>query len=294
MEFIANFMNCDQDPVAWSRSRESEGWQVLGCADHLWSGTRPFPHVWVTLATMAAATTRPLLTTSFANNLLRSPVEFAQAALQMQAVSGGRFEAGLGAGWSRDEAVGAGIGYPPPGIRAGRFIEAIQIVRALLIDGSCTFEGAHYRIDVPVLGPRSTASPPPLVASLGGDRTIRSIAPIVDRVELKLISSATRDGALDMRVFPTIPRSHLTDLVDKVRAVNPTVPMGAFILCAAGTDGLAMSMSDMLGDCFLGQFFGEPAKVADALHGLADVGLDRVQVSPLDEASFALLAPHLF
>ena len=294
MDFIANFMTCDHDPVVWARQREAEGWGVLGCADHLWSGTRPFPHVWVTLATMAGATTRALLTTSFANNLLRSPVEFAQAALQMQAVSGGRFEAGLGAGWSRDEAIGAGLGYPPAGVRAGRFIEAITIVRALLDDGACTFEGEHYTVNVPALGPRPAVGSPPLVASLGGDRTIRSIAPMVDRVELKLISAATRNGALDMRMFPTIPRSHLDDLVAKVRAVNPTVPIGAFILCAAGTDSTTTSMAAMLGDSFLGSFFGEPAKVADSLRSLARAGLDRVQVSPLDDASFALLAAELF
>ena len=36
---------------------------------------------------------------------------------------------------------------------------------------------------------------------------------MVDRVELKLISATTRNGALDMRTFPTIPRSHVDDLV---------------------------------------------------------------------------------
>jgi alkanesulfonate monooxygenase SsuD/methylene tetrahydromethanopterin reductase-like flavin-dependent oxidoreductase (luciferase family) len=82
MDFVANFMSADQDPIAWSQTRESEGWQVLGCADHFWSANRTFPHLWVTLATMAASTTRPLITSSFANNLFRSPVEFAQAALQ--------------------------------------------------------------------------------------------------------------------------------------------------------------------------------------------------------------------
>ena len=117
---------------------------------------------------------------------------------------------------------------------------------------------------------------------------------MVDRVELKLISATTRNGALDMRTFPTIPRSHVDDLVAKVRAVNPTVAIGAFILCAAGTDKTATSTASMLGHSFLGSFFGEPAKVVDSRRSLADAGLDRVQVSPLDEASFALLAAELF
>ncbi len=294
MDFVANFMSSDQDPIAWSRSREAEGWQVLGCADHFWSADRKFPHLWVTLATMAASTTRPLITSSFANNLFRSPVEFAQASLQMQVVSGGRFEAGLGAGWTRDEVEAIGWEYPAAGERASRYIEAAQIARSLLRDGSCRFEGKHYNIDVPGLGPRPVMGPPPLVASLGGDRTIRGIAPHVDRVELKLIAAATRDGALDVKALSAIPRSHLSDLVDKVRSVNPTVPLGVFILCSVGDDARTRALSAMLGDSFLGGFFGEAAKVADSMLALADAGIGRVQVSPMSDTGFSLLAPHLF
>ena len=187
MEYVANLLNGDVDPAAWARQREDEGWDVLGCADHLFSPRRAYPHLWVTLATFAAATSRPRLTSSFANNLLRTPVEFAQAALQMQAVSGGRFEAGLGAGWDEVEIAGAGLEYPSAGARAGRYAEAIQIVRQLLDKGACQFHGDFYDIDIPMLGPR-VEPPPPLVASLGGPRTIREIAPLVDRVELKLVS----------------------------------------------------------------------------------------------------------
>lgn len=41
-------MSGDQDPIAWSHTRESEGWQVLGCADQFWSGQHTFAHLWVT------------------------------------------------------------------------------------------------------------------------------------------------------------------------------------------------------------------------------------------------------
>lgn len=293
MEFVANFMSVGLDPVDWARRRESEGWQVLGVADHFWSGGRAFPHLWVTLGAMAVATSTARLTSSFANNLFRSPVEFAFAAAQMQQVSHGRFEAGLGAGWSRDEAELTGIGYPSPGVRAARYREAVTIVASLLRTGACDVAGEHYRVAVPLFGPR-TDPPPPLVASLGGDRTIREIAPLVDRVELKLISSATRGGALDTAAMAAIPRSHVADLVAKVRAVNPDVPLGVFALCSAGTDARTRATADALGDSFLGGFFGEPAKVADTMHSLAELGIGRVQVSPFTEASFELLAAELF
>ena len=101
VEFVANFLTAEEPVVAWAQRREEEGWHALGCADHFFSPNRAYPHLWVTLATFAAATSRVVLTSSFANNLFRSPIEFAQAALQMQAVSNGRFEAGLEQGGTR-------------------------------------------------------------------------------------------------------------------------------------------------------------------------------------------------
>jgi alkanesulfonate monooxygenase SsuD/methylene tetrahydromethanopterin reductase-like flavin-dependent oxidoreductase (luciferase family) len=298
VEFIANFMTCDLLPAAWAQTRQAEGWDVLGCADHFFTADRPYPHLWVTLATMAAATTTVRLTSSFANNLLRTPVEFAQAALALQAASGGRFEAGLGAGWTRNEIEGASLPYPSPSERAGRYAEAIQIVRALLLDGRCTFRGRYYDVNIPVIGPcpgagAGTGDAPPLVASLGGDRTIREIAPLVDRVELKLISAATRSGQLELDKLASIPRSHLDALVAKVRAVNETVPLSVFILCSVGDDARTRAVSSMLGDSFIGGFFGDASTVADSMHALAEAGISRVQVSPFSERSFELLAPKL-
>jgi Luciferase-like monooxygenase len=291
MEFVANFMSAEIDPVVWSRDREAEGWPILGCADHMWSGVRAFPHAWVTLGAMAVATNTATLTTSFANNLFRSPVEFAQASLQMHAITRGRFEAGLGAGWSRDEAEGSGIGYPSAGERAGRYIEAVRIVREIFDTGMCTYEGRYYNVRVPTLGPLGR---PPLVASLGGERTIREIAPVVDRVELKVISEATRDGSLDFEKVALIPRSHLTEMVERVRTVNPTVPIGVFILCGVGQDKQTKFLEDLLQGTFFGGFFGSATKVADSMKSLEAEGITRVQVSPFGADAFELLAPELF
>jgi alkanesulfonate monooxygenase SsuD/methylene tetrahydromethanopterin reductase-like flavin-dependent oxidoreductase (luciferase family) len=292
MEFAANFMTSEVPPAAWARRREDEGWHVLGCADHFFSPRRAYPHLWVTLATFAAATSRVLLTPSFANNLFRSPVEFVQAALQMQSVSGGRFEAGLGAGWEREEADAAGIEFPSASERADRYAEAAHIVRELLTAGRCSFHGRFYDVEVPVIGPR-VGSPPPFVASLGGSRTIRRIGPLADRIELQVISSATRGGAMDLDALAGIPRSHLDALVTEVREVNQTAPLGAFALCSVADDDRTREWAQRLAGTFMGEFFGEPAKVASALHDLADAGISRVQVSPFSDASFELLAPHL-
>lgn len=293
MEFCVNLMRTDIEPVGWARAREAEGWDVLAVADHLWGGSgSPFPHVWVTLTQMAMVTGRARLTSSFANNLFRSPVEFAQASLALQRASGGRFEAGLGAGWTRDEIVRTGRPFPDGPTRAGMYREAIVIAGELLRTGRCRFEGAYYRVDVPAIGPPCDP-PPPLVAALGGPRTIREIAPLVDRVEIKAASSATRDGALDMATLAAVTADDVRRLVERVRNVQQSAPIGIFTLCAAGDGPEVERLESLLGDRLYGGFFGHPEKVAANMLRLAELGIERVQVSPMVPGSEEALAPFL-
>jgi alkanesulfonate monooxygenase SsuD/methylene tetrahydromethanopterin reductase-like flavin-dependent oxidoreductase (luciferase family) len=292
VECAPNLVDAGVDPAEWARTREAEGWPVLACADHLWDATRAYPHWAVTLTQFAAATTRPTITSSFANNLLRSPVEFAQAALSLQRASGGRFEAGLGAGWLEAEITGIGGRYPAPGERAARYREAMVVVRELLHHGRCTFEGEHVRVDVPMIGP-AVPVPPPLVASVGGPRTIREVVPLVDRVELKISSVATRGGALELAKMPTIDRDHVKRLVGLVREVSDTVPIGAFLLVGAGDDPRVLAIKQSFGDSLMGSLLGEPEAVAEAIRSFADLGIERCQLTPYSAETFPLLAPHL-
>jgi len=291
VECAPNLVDGAVDPADWARQREAEGWPVLAAADHLWDGTRAYAHWAVILTQFAMATTRPLVTSSFANNLLRSPVEFAQAALSLQRAAGGRFEAGLGAGWAQAEITGIGNEYPSPGDRAGRYHEAMQIVRSLFDTGACRFEGRYYSVDVPVTV--TGVEPPPLVASVGGPRTIREVVPLVDRVELKVSSAATRGGQLDLARLATVDLDHLRSLVAQVRAVRDDVPIGVFLMAGCGDHPRVAAMKSVLGDTFMGRLLGQPESVADAIASLESEGITRVQITPYTPDTLPLLAPYL-
>lgn len=292
MEFCPNLVDAEVDPVAWARAREAEGWPVISASDHLWDTSRAYPHWAVTLTQFAMATDRCLIASSFANNLLRSPVEFAQAALALQRASGGRFEAGLGAGWSESEITGIGHEYPSPGERAGRYAEAMQVVRQLFDHGTCSFRGEHLRIEAPRLGP-TVDVPPPLVASLGGPRTIREVTPYVDRVELKVSSGATRGGKLDLRRLGDVDLGHLDRLVGLVRDIDADVPIGVFLMVGCGDHPRLEGLRSVLGSGLMGDLVGEPEAVAAIVRGLADHGITRVQLTPYTPDTLELLAPHL-
>lgn len=276
MELIANYTSASIDPREFAAAAEAAGFDGVGMSDHLFR-TAAYPHVWVAVSAMAQATERVFLTTSFANNLFRSPVEFAQASLTMQWLSDGRFEAGLGAGWLEPEIRAIGLDYPPPPARARRYREAIQIVRTLFHTGRCTFSGEHYSVDVPMIGPTVDA-PPPLVASLGGPWTIAHIAPLVDRVELKF-GRSTRGGDLDTGVLTTTTRDDLAAMIAQVRAAAPDVPIGVFAMIAVGEPADTGPIRDSLGDGLYADFAGGADDVLAALHALADLGISRVQLT---------------
>lgn len=288
IEIIANYTSWTMDPREYARQAEAQGFAGVSCSDHFFR-TSSYPHLWVTLASMAAATERVFLMSSFANNLFRSPVEFVQASLTMQAVTGGRFEAGLGAGWLEKEIHGSGLVYPDAPGRARRFKEAIVVCRELLATGTCRFSGEFYDIDVPTIGP-FIGDPPPLVASLGGPWTMRNIAPLVDRVELKF-GESTRGGDLDMTALAKVTRDDLVARIAAVRDVAPDVPIGAFAMIGVGTDAELATLRGQLSGGVYGDFVGSPAQVRDALESLADLGIDRVQVTErLKGSALRLLA----
>lgn len=296
MEYFANYpAGSETDPAAWARQKEAEGWHGICASDHLWVGETRYPHVFVAAAQMACATSTVRLTTSFCNNLFRSPVEFAQAALSLQAAAGGRFEAGLGAGWAEDEMLAMGADYPNGPVRVSRYVEALTIAGSLLRTGQCRFEGAYYRVDV--AGARRLlpiGQPPPrLIAAAGGPRALREVTPLVDRVEIKASARATRGGQLDLATMGTVTADELAANVARVRAVNPAVPIGTFMLIAVGDGAEVAAVKTSLGDGYLSRFAGQPAEVAGALRELADLGIDRVQLTELVPGSHARLAEQL-
>lgn len=296
MEYFPNFpAGAEIAPDQWAKLKESEGWHGICASDHLWVGPTRYPHVFVAATQMACATNSITITTSFCNNLFRSPVEFAQAALALQAASNGRFEAGLGAGWEQDEIEAIGQTFPDGPTRVSMYVEALQIVRQLLATGQCQHRGEYYQIDIADdhrLGLVSD-QPPPLIASAGGPRALREVTPLVDRVEIKASARASRVGHLDLEIMASVTEEEVRRNIERVRTVSETVPIGIFLLVGVGDHPGVQGMKAVLGDGYLAQFYGEAGQVGEALAGLETMGIDRVQLTEIAPDTHTALASVL-
>jgi alkanesulfonate monooxygenase SsuD/methylene tetrahydromethanopterin reductase-like flavin-dependent oxidoreductase (luciferase family) len=290
MELFANLTSNRYEPGAFAAAAEAGGFDGVTCSDHYWL-REVFPHLWVSLAAMACATERVTLAPSFANNLFRSPFEFAQASIAMQKLSAGRYEAGLGAGWTEQEMLATGQHFPEGRIRARMYREALLIVRELFATGGCSFAGEHYQMQVPKLSSMPT-TPIPLVASVGGPWTVRNITPLVDRVELKF-GRTTRGGTLDVAALASVTRDELVAMVNDVRTVRDDIPIGLFLLVAVGDDNTVAPIRAMLGSNLCGQFVGSPSKVVENLRALDELGIGRVQLTEFIPGSIERLSDAL-
>lgn len=285
----------DSTVEQWAQAREAEGWDGVSTVDHVVSTGRPWPHLFVTLARLAAATQRVRVAAAYGNNLARSPVEFAQAALSLQEMSGGRHEAALGSGWDRTEIEAMGLPFSPPAARARRYLEAITIVRSLLHTGSCEFDGEFYRVHIAGVGP-VVPVPPPLAASCAGPWTIRHIAPLVDRVELAAPGPENffRDGFFDLAKLPSATRHRLREAVGQVRQVNADVPIWAGLFVAVGADEATAPFKDLYAGTVFDGLAGSAGQVAETLHSFAEDGIAGITVMPMLPGSIEKLAPALF
>src|SRR4051794_26373418 len=167
--------------LAVARAAEDLGFDAFFRSDHYlaMSGDGgPGPtDAWITLAGLARDTTRIRLGTLVSSATFRHPGPLAVAVAQVDQMSGGRGELGLGGGWFEEEHQAFGLPFPSVGERFDRLEEQLEVVTGLLRgEGPFSFEGTHYQLrDNPALAvPRQ--QPLPLVVGGGGPRRTPHLA----------------------------------------------------------------------------------------------------------------------
>jgi probable F420-dependent oxidoreductase len=186
-----------ENATAWielAKRTEALGFDVLSIADHvgepLWSYAPA-------LAAAATATTTLRISPFVLDNDLRNPVMMATEAATLDLVSNGRYELALGAGWLLPDYTRTGIPFDPPGVRASRLRESVQIIKSFFADGAFSFAGKHYTIEELEGLPKSVQKPhPPLLIGAGGPKMLEFAAKEADIVSV--IMQSRREGGLEI------------------------------------------------------------------------------------------------
>ena len=165
------------DLVAVAKEAEALGFGAFFRSDHyLGMGTEGLPgpsDAWITLAGIARETSTIRLGTMMTSATFRLPGPLAISVANVDQMSGGRVELGIGAGWFEQEHTKYGIPFPGTKERFDRLEEQLAIITGLwATEGGFTFEGEHYEVtDSPGLPKPVQAKPPVLVGGHGARRT---------------------------------------------------------------------------------------------------------------------------
>ncbi|MEV4284096.1 LLM class F420-dependent oxidoreductase [Nonomuraea bangladeshensis] len=174
----------------------SDHYQRIGAGDPGVGST----DAWVTLAGLARETSAIRLGTLVSPATFRLPGPLAISVAQVDQMSGGRVELGLGTGWFDAEHTSYGIPFPPAGERFGRFEEQLEIITGLwTAEKSYSFEGSYYRLaDSPALPkPAQRPRPPIIIGGVGAKRTPRLAATYADEYNVPFRSLSDTGAAYD-------------------------------------------------------------------------------------------------
>lgn len=160
--------------IEQARRAEQAGFDFLTISDHFhpWLYSHDHsPYAWSVLGALAASTERIRLVSLVTCPIIRyHPAIVAQKAATIAAMSGGRFELGLGAGENLNEHV-VGRGWPPASVRHEMLAEAIELMQELWSGRWVDRRGRHFNVqDARIY--TLPDEPPPVHVAVSGERSI--------------------------------------------------------------------------------------------------------------------------
>jgi F420-dependent oxidoreductase-like protein len=238
---------------------------------------------WVTLGAIARETSTIRLGTLVTSATFRHPGPLAISVAQVDEMSGGRVEFGIGAGWFEAEHDAYAIPFPSLGERFDRLTEQLDIITGLWttpIGETFDYAGSHYTVkDSPAL-PKPVQSPrPPIIIGGGGPKRTPALAaafaaefnvPFVPvdtaRIQIERVGAALSDAG---------------------RSADSITYSAAFVVCAGRDDAQIARRAAAIGrevDELRSNspLVGTPAEVVDKLSAYRQVGIERVYLQVLD------------
>ncbi len=237
---------------------------------------------WVTLGAIARETLTIRLGTLVTSATFRLPGPLAISVAQVDDMSGGRVELGLGAGWYDDEHTAYGIPFPGLKERFDRLEEQLEIITGLWHtpeDSQYTFEGEHYGLaGSPALPkPLQPGGPPIIIGGHGPTRTPRLAAHYAHEFNVPFapVEAFTAQRARVVKACE-----------DRGRDPETMVFSAALVLCCGENDGEVERRAGNIGraadELRENGAAGTPSEVLDKIATYVEAGAERIYLQMLD------------
>ena len=258
----------------------SDHYLKMGSGDGLPGPTDP----WITFAGLARDTSTIRLGTLMTAATFRHPGPLAISVAQVDQMSGGRVEFGIGAGWYEAEHTAYGLPFPSLGERFQRYEEQVAIITGLWetpLGGTFSFEGKHYTLtDSPALPKPAQERVPLLIGGMGAKRTPALAASYATEFNLPFVGI---DAAVEQ--FARVD----TACEETGRDPKEIIRSVALVACVGRTDADVARRAAALGrevdELKQNGLAGTPAEVVDRIGAWREAtGVQRVYLQMLDLA----------
>ena len=243
--------------------------------DHFqWEGQPTF-EAWTVLSYIAARYPEFEVGPMVLGQSYRNPALLGLMAASLQALSGGRFIMGIGAGWKEDEYLAYDYPYPSPRVRLQQLEETLIILKKMWEEpGPVSYQGRHYRIKDAWCEPKPATKIPILVGG-GGYTTMKRAAEYADIWNLP-------DQPLEPYVERlNVMRRHLDD-IDRDPATLRLSWFGRVSLGRTEAEAEARGKSRIPQWTSDNSFVGTPQRVAELMSGFVEEGVDYFMIDIID------------
>jgi alkanesulfonate monooxygenase len=271
------------DLLRVARLSEELGFGAFFRSDHfLGIGTDGLPgptDAWVTLGGLARETSTIRLGTLVTSVTFRWPGLLAIQVAQVDQMSGGRVELGIGAGWFDREHAAYGVPFPDTPERFDMLEEQVAIVTGLwATEGGFGYDGKHYTIrDSPGLPKPHQAKPPVIIGGNGKPRSAALAAKYGDEYNLPFLSFET-----GLAVHDRVRRA----CEEAGRDPASMIYSSALVLCVGRDEAEFRRRADAIGHdpdmLRSSQLGGTVSEVLDKVGRYVDSGQSRLYLQTLD------------
>jgi F420-dependent oxidoreductase-like protein len=265
---------------------EDLGFDAFFRSDHFLAthGKRGLPgpsDSWVTLSALALQTRRIRLGTLVTSATFRLPGPLAIAVAEVDQLSGGRVDFGIGAGWYEAEHTAYGIPFPSVPERFDRLEEQLAIITGLWETPpgqTFSYSGRYYQLaDSPALPkPAQRPRPPVILGGTGPRRTPRLAARYADEYNVPF-SDLDTTGAAYRRVRDACAEAGRDPGSIRFSAAHTICCGKDDTEVARRAAAIGVPVSDLL-------FAGTPARIVDQLGQFGQAGADSFYLQVLDLA----------